>query len=231
MLPIEEMRQGTWFVIAAYNEEPVIRSVVSGVRSKFPNVIVVDDGSSEGTGREAADVGALLITHPINLGQGAALQTGITYALHRNAKYIVTFDADGQHSVEDVDSMLDVMDTGNWDVVLGSRFCGTTENLPRIRRWILKAAIAFTRVSTGLKLSDTHNGLRLLKAEAARCIHLHQNGMAHASEFLEQIAEHHLSYTEVPVHIRYTEYSLRKGQKLSNSLNILMDLFIARLTR
>jgi polyprenyl-phospho-N-acetylgalactosaminyl synthase len=231
MSPGGEIRQRTWFVIAAYNEESVIRSVVLGIRSKYPNVIVVDDGSTDRTGVEAIDAGAILVTHPINLGQGAALQTGITFALRRQAQYIVTFDADGQHSVDDVDSMLDAMAAQNCDVVLGSRFCGTTENLPRMRLFILKAAILFTRLSTGLKLTDTHNGLRVIKAEAARRINLHQNGMAHASEFLEQIARLHMSYIEVPVTIRYTEYSLRKGQKLSNSLNILMDLFVERFTK
>jgi glycosyltransferase involved in cell wall biosynthesis len=231
MSPCDEIRQRTWFVIAAYNEESVIRSVVMGVRAKYPNVIVVDDGSADATGVEAIDAGALLVTHPINLGQGAALQTGITFALKRNAKYIVTFDADGQHSVEDVEAMLDVITTKNCDVVLGSRFCGTTENLPRMKLLTLKAAIYFTRVTTGLKLTDTHNGLRVLSAEAARRIKLQQNGMAHASEFLEQVAKLGLNYIEAPVHIRYTEYSIRKGQKLSNSLNILMDLVIARFSK
>jgi polyprenyl-phospho-N-acetylgalactosaminyl synthase len=231
MLPCDEIRQRTWFVIAADNEESVIRSVVMGVRSKYPNVIVVDDGSTDETGIEALDAGAILVTHPINLGQGAALQTGITFALQRNANYIVTFDADGQHSIEDVESMLDVMAAKNCDVVLGSRFCGTTENLPRMKLLTLKAAIYFTRLTTGLKLTDTHNGLRVLRAEAAKRIKLRQNGMAHASEFLEQVAELDLIYTEAPVHIRYTEYSLRKGQKLSNSFNILMDLIVGRFSK
>ncbi len=231
MPPCDEIRGQTWFVIAAYNEESVIRSVVTEVRSRYANVIVVDDGSTDGTGSEAIDAGAILVAHAVNLGQGAALQTGIIFALRRHAKYIVTFDADGQHSVKDVDSMLDVLNTVNCDVVLGSRFYGTTENLPRLRWFTLKAAILFTRLSTGLRLTDTHNGLRVMQAEAAKRIQLHQNGMAHASEFLEQIAELNLSYTEVAVTIRYTEYSLKKGQKFSNSLNILMDLLIERFTK
>ena len=231
MLSMEEIRQGTWLVIAAYNEASVIHSVVAEAHSKYPNVIVIDDGSTDETGAEAVKGGAILITHPINLGQGAALKTGITFALRQNAEFIVTFDADGQHNIEDVDSMLEAVDTGNYDVALGSRFCGTSKNLPRVRFLILKAAVLFTRISTGLKLTDTHNGLRVIRAEAARRIKLQQNGMAHASEILEQIAKLNLSYIEVPVTIRYTDYSLRKGQKLSNSVNILMDLVIERFIR
>jgi len=227
----EEVRQRTWFVIAAYNEAPVIQDVVLGVRSSYSHVIVVDDGSHDDTGAEARKAGAIVATHAINLGQGAALQTGITLALQRGAEYIVTFDADGQHSVEDVESMLESMCSGGYDVVLGSRFFGTTENMPRKRLLMLKAAILFTRATTGLNLTDTHNGLRVIRAQAARQMTLHQNGMAHASEFLAQISKHHMRYAEAGVHIRYTDYSLGKGQKLTNSFNILMDLLIEKIAR
>jgi len=231
MPPSDEIRKLTWIVIPAYNEASVIGTVVEEVCSTYPNVVVVDDGSSDGTGIEAFGAGASLVTHAINLGQGAALKTGIHYVLQRDAKYIVTFDADGQHSIDDVDTMFDVMSTKGCDVVLGSRFCGTTENLPVMRRFVLWLAILFTRRSTGLNLTDTHNGLRLLTVDAARRIGLHQNGMAHASELLEQIARHKISYSEAPVNIRYTDYSLQKGQKLSNSIGILLDLIVRRFVK
>lgn len=226
-----DTRKHTWIVIPAYNEESVIGSVVADIRPHFPNVVVVDDGSTDGTGEQAYSAGASLLTHPINLGQGAALKTGIQYALQQGAKYIVTFDADGQHSIADVDTMFDVMRANNCDAVLGSRFCGTTVNLPTMRRMVLRLAVVFTRLSTGLNLTDTHNGLRLLSADAARRIELYQNGMAHASEILEQIARHRISFSEAPVSIRYTDYSLQKGQKLSNSITILLDLFIRRIVK
>lgn len=231
MPPDSDTTRRTWFVIAAYNEESVIRKVVADVRAVYPNVVVVDDGSEDNSGAEALSAGARLVTHPINLGQGAALQTGITYALRNDAGFIVTFDADGQHRVDDVSAMLDLLQSKNCDVVLGSRFVGTTENIPTMRRLFLKAAILFTRVSTGLKLTDTHNGLRVFRAEAAGKIRLQQNGMAHASEILEQISQLEMTYVEAPVNVRYTEYSLRKGQKTSNSLNILIDLIMERFTR
>lgn len=231
MPPSDETRRLAWIVIPAYNEASVIGSVVAEVCSTYPNVVVIDDGSKDDTGIEASKAGAALVTHAINLGQGAALKTGIQYVLQRDAKYIVTFDADGQHSIDDVDNMFDVMSTKGCDVVLGSRFHGTTENLPRMRRFILGLAIRFTRYSTGLNLTDTHNGLRLISVEAAGRIELHQNGMAHASELLEQIAKHKISFSEAPVHIRYTDYSLQKGQKLSNSVGILMDLIVQRFVK
>jgi polyprenyl-phospho-N-acetylgalactosaminyl synthase len=231
MPPCADTRRLTWIVIPAYNEASVIGSVVADVCSAYPNVVVIDDGSSDDTGIEALKAGASLVTHAINLGQGAALKTGIHYVLQRDAKYIVTFDADGQHSIDDVDTMFDVMNTKGCDVVLGSRFCGTTENLPRMRRLVLWLAIMFTRRSTGLNLTDTHNGLRLLSVDAAKRIGLQQNGMAHASELLEQIARHDISYSEAPVNIRYTDYSLQKGQKLSNSIGILLDLIVRRFVK
>lgn len=226
-----DSRRHVWFVVPAYNEGSVIRSVVAEILTRFENVVVVDDGSHDVTGREAADAGATVVTHAVNLGQGAALQTGITYALRRDAQFIVTFDADGQHSLGDVDTMLELLVSRHCDVVLGSRFLGSTENLPFLRSYVLKLAVVFTRLSSGLKLTDTHNGLRVFTSEAARRIQLHQDGMAHASEILKQIATLKLKYVEAPIHIRYTEYSLLKGQKLSNAFRILMDLFVARMSK
>ena len=231
MPPDSIVREQAWFVIPAYNEAAVIQSVVAQVRSCYPNVVVVDDGSSDDTAREATRAGAIVVTHPINLGQGAALQTGMDFALRQQAGYIVTFDADGQHCLEDVDSMLHVLQAENCDVVLGSRFCGSAENLPRLRWLVLKVAIRFTRLTTGLNLTDTHNGIRVLRASAATKIRLRQNGMAHASELLNQVAALKLRYIEVPVTTHYTAYSVHKGQKLSNSISILMDLLIARFTK
>jgi len=92
----------------------------------------------------------------------------------------------------------------------------------------LKLATVFTRLTTGLKISDTHNGLRAFKAEALRKFNITQNAMAHASEILSEIARNKLTYREVPVTIRYTEYSKSKGQSVSNAINILFELFSRR---
>ena len=172
-----------------------------------------------------------MLRHPINLGQGAALQTGIRYALSRGAGYIVTFDADGQHRPEDIRVLLDMQVKTGADVVLGSRFLGHAENIPRLRRMLLQLAVIYTHITSGVKLTDAHNGLRLLTRRAAERLRIRQDRMAHASEIIDQIGALGLTVVEAPVTIVYTEYSLRKGQKLGNALNILTELFVARLNK
>lgn len=218
-------------VIAAYNEEKVIGDVVRDALRLFQNVVVIDDGSADDTVSVALQAGATVLVHPINLGQGAALQTGIDYALGHGFEHVVTFDADGQHAPEDAARMLHALDTGDTQVVLGSRFTGSVENIPTARRLLLKAATLFTRLTTGLRVTDAHNGLRALRRDALSTIRIRQNRMAHASEILDEIARHKLSYVELPVTIRYTEYSLAKGQSGFGAFNILFDLLIARIRK
>ena len=220
-----------WVVIPAYNEQPVIAGVVEAVRARVGNVVVVDDCSIDGTREAALSGGAVVLRHPINLGQGAALQTGIRYALSRGAEFIVTFDADGQHRPEDIAVLLDTQRRTGADVVIGSRFLGSAENIPASRRAILRLAVVFTRVTGGLKLTDVHNGLRLLTRAAAQRIRIRQNRMAHASEIIDEIRRLGLSVAEAPVTIVYTEYSLRKGQRITNALNILSEIFAARISK
>jgi glycosyltransferase involved in cell wall biosynthesis len=220
-----------WIVIPAYREASMIARVVATCRARFANVVVVDDGSRDGTDRAAHDAGAFVIRHPVNLGQGAALQTGLDFALSRRAALIATFDADGQHRIEDVEAMRDRLRAEDVDVVLGSRFLGHAENIPALKRIVLQLAVLFTRATTGLALTDAHNGLRLFTADAARRIRLTQNRMAHASEILAQIARERLRYVEHPITVLYTDYSRAKGQRLGNAVNILGELFLGRLER
>jgi glycosyltransferase involved in cell wall biosynthesis len=218
-------------VIAAYNEAPVIASVVADVRRASYPAVVVDDGSTDATGEIAARAGAFVVTHPVNLGQGAALQTALDFALAQGADVIVTFDADGQHRAADIAPLIAALAANKADYALGSRFLGGAVNLPRKRRLMLAAATWFTRLTTGLDLTDTHNGLRAMTRRGASRIRLKQNRMAHASEILHQIAQGGLAYVEVPVTIEYSAYSLGKGQTLSESLAILIDLFARRMHR
>ncbi len=220
-----------WLIIPAYNEAAVIGRVVGDVIRRGYNVAVIDDGSTDETGCRAAAAGAVVVTHPINLGQGAALQTGIRYALRQGADTIVTFDADGQHRAADVDVLTDALASNNADFALGSRFLGGAVAMPLSRRLLLTAATWFTRLTTGLKISDTHNGLRAMTRHGASRIKLRQNRMAHASELLHEIARSGLRYVEVPVTIEYSRYSLAKGQRIADSLRILVDLSAQRLHR
>jgi glycosyltransferase involved in cell wall biosynthesis len=213
-----------WVVVPAFNEASVVGRTVRDLRTAFPRVIVVDDGSADGTGREAQAAGAVVVRHPINLGQGAALQTGVECALVRGARLVATFDADGQHHVADLQCMVDIVRTRPEDVALGSRFLGRAENMPPGRRLALRAAVVLTWLTTGVKLTDAHNGLRVFTAQTARRLNLVQDQMAHASEVVATIGRLGLRWTEVPVTISYTPYSLDKGQRLSNSVRIIADL-------
>ena len=220
-----------WIVIPAFNEGVVIADVINGVRRHYPNVVLVDDCSGDETGASALEAGAIVLRHPVNLGQGAALQTGIRYALDRGARYIVTFDADGQHQVEDIPVMIERQRETGADVVVGSRFLGSAKGIPPLRKAVLKMAVMFMRLSSGIPMTDAHNGFRLLTREAASKIRIRQNRMAHASEIVEQIGALKLSVAEAPVTIIYTERSLRKGQRLGNAFNIVWDMFVARIRK
>jgi glycosyltransferase involved in cell wall biosynthesis len=218
-------------VVAAYNEARVIAGVVAGVVHAGYDVVVVDDGSSDRTRHLAAAAGAMVLRHPINLGQGAALQTGIEFALRQGADIVVTFDADGQHRIADAARLVAALHTHGADFALGSRFLGGAVNQPLSRRILLRLATLFTRLTTGLSLTDTHNGLRAMTRRGASVIKLRQNRMAHASEILHQIADSGLKFVEVPVTIEYSAYSLEKGQTMGDALVILTDLFARRLHR
>ena len=223
------MQSKVWLVIPAYNEARVISPTLTDAKAYFSNIVVVDDHSSDATGDLALSAGAYVCRHPVNLGQGAALFTGIQFALLQGAETIVTFDADGQHSARDATAMVQVLHKENCDVVLASRFLGKAEGLSRRKRLFLQLATSYTRATTQLAITDTHNGLRVFSRRAAEQIQIRQNRMAHASEILEQIATLGLSYVEVPCTITYTDYSMAKGQHMSGAFTILTDLFMRRL--
>jgi glycosyltransferase involved in cell wall biosynthesis len=226
-----ETAKRIWVVVAAYNEATVIARAVGDLPRLGYNVVVVDDGSADGTAAAAAAAGVSVVKHPINLGQGAALQTGIEFALAEGADFVVTFDADGQHRASDIPILIDALTESGADFALGSRFRGQAVALPSTRRLVLKAATWFTRLTTGLAVTDTHNGFRAMTRLGASRIKLRQNRMAHASEVLDQIARSGLKFVEAPVTIEYSAYSLAKGQKLTDSLMILIDLLARRLHR
>ena len=217
-----------WIVIPAFNEASMVGDVVRRVREWYGNVVVVDDCSRDNTSQQARDAGAEVVRHVVNLGQGAAIQTGIDFALRHGARAVVTFDADGQHSASDVQNMIEVQRETGADVVLGSRFSGNTVGISSARRLLLKAAIVFTWLTSGIRLSDAHNGLRLLTSHAARRIRITQNRMAHASEIIDQIGRIGLNFAEAPCTVTYTDYSMRKGQSCLGALRILVDLIMAR---
>jgi glycosyltransferase involved in cell wall biosynthesis len=195
-------------------------------------VIVVDDGSADATAKEARLAGAIVLEHFVNRGQGAALQTGISYALERGAEIFVTFDADGQHDVADLPAMIGPIAREEVHICLGSRFLEKrSTQMPVLRRFTLRGAVLFMRLTSRMRLTDAHNGFRAFSREAARGLDLQLDRMAHASEIVDQFHASGLAYREVPVRVRYTEYSLRKGQKSSAALRVAFDYLLGRLTR
>lgn len=244
-------KRRTFVVIPAFNEGRVIQDVLNEVILLGSPVVVVDDGSSDDTYRLAAELPVHLLRHPVNLGQGAALATGLQYALSEGAQIIVTFDADGQHLAEDIPYLVAPVAAGQVEVALGSRFLssdfsdrpqpaiaaadaergagnaqdsGNPYTVSVARRILLKSAVIFTGMTEKIWLSDAHNGFRAFSANAARQIKLTQNRMAHATEIVSEIARLKLSYIEVPVRIRYTQYSRLKGQRASDAVNIIIEL-------
>jgi glycosyltransferase involved in cell wall biosynthesis len=220
-------------VIPAYNEGRVIRATLAPVIELGYSVVVADDGSRDSTWRQLTGLRVHRLRHPFNLGQGAALQSAVTYALEQGAQYIVHYDADGQHSLEDIPRLLEHVVSGRADIVLGSRFLRVQDKqmVPFSRRVLLKGAVVVNWLLTGLRLSDAHNGARAMNRKAALAITLRENGFAHATEILQQVRAHKLRYVECPTRIRYTEYSMRKGQRAWHAFDVFVDLLIKRILR
>ncbi|WP_251840743.1 glycosyltransferase family 2 protein [Oceanitalea stevensii] len=214
-----------WLVVPLYQEAAVVGDVVRQARATFPHIVCVDDGSADESAERAREAGAVVVRHPVNLGQGAALQTGIDFVLSRtDARYLVTFDADGQHQVADAAEMVRRAREEDLAVVFGSRFLDGRTRPGLLKRIVLKLAVWVTNRSTGLRLTDAHNGLRVIRRDAAERVELRQDRMAHATEIVAQLGRTGLPWAEHPVHLLYTDYSRAKGQSLLNSVNILVDL-------
>ncbi|MGI9163411.1 MAG: glycosyltransferase family 2 protein [Mycobacterium sp.] len=220
--------EGVWIIVPAFNEAQVIGDVVADLRSVFSTVVVVDDGSRDDTGEIALRAGAHVVRHPVNLGQGAAIQTGVEYARSRpGATVFATFDADGQHRVKDVVTMIERLAHGDVDTVIGTRFAGSTiSHTPPLKKLILRIAASLSPSSRQLHLTDAHTGLRVFNRTVADNLSLTMSGMSHAGEFIKLIGENGWRVAEEPVEILYTEYSLSKGQPLLNGVNIVFDGFL-----
>lgn len=217
-------------IVPAYNEAAVLGDVIAALRVHFSDVICIDDGSTDGSGELARAAGAYVVRHVVNLGQGASLQTGFEFVLrHRQSAFVVTFDGDGQHDPQDAMNMLEVARQEHLDVVLGSRISGEATDQPRSRRLLLWFGVRFTRATTGMPVTDTHNGLRVLSRSTLSAVRLQLRGMAYASELESAIASLGLSWREIPVTVKYTPHSRSKGQANINAVNVLYDLAVAKL--
>jgi glycosyltransferase involved in cell wall biosynthesis len=233
MAGVTQHGERVWVVVRAFNEAPALGRVLGALAAAGYRVVVVDDGSTDDTPRVAREHDVLCARHPINLGPGAALQTGLTAGLRAGARWLVTFDGDGQHDCADIPALLAPLRAGAADVVFGSRFLRREDRarVPFARRLLLRAGVAVNGVLTGVWLTDAHNGLRAFTREAAERIRLRERGFAYASELLSEIERHALRLAEVPVAVTYSPRSLAKGQRGWNSVHIVLDYLIGKVLR
>jgi glycosyltransferase involved in cell wall biosynthesis len=217
-------QRDVWLVVPVYNEGPVVAEVINDALRVFPNIVCVDDGSKDDSAEQIRRTGAHLVRHPVNLGQGAAIQTGVEYArAQQGAAYFATFDSDGQHLVSDVERMVQRLRDEPLDIVVGTRFHGNTDHIPFLKRLVLKTVVALSPRLRKLRLSDAHNGLRVFNKKVADDMNITLNGMGHASQIVEMIVRERWRVAEERVTIQYTEYSMAKGQSLINGVNIMFD--------
>lgn len=215
-------------VVPAYNEEKTIGSVVRDLFEHLDKVVVVDDSSSDDTGAVSRAAGAVVLRHGVNRGQGAALQTGHDYASRIGADYAVDFDADGQFDADDVKPAFEALKKSGADILFGSRFLDNRTKMPWLKKYfILPLARIFNRFFAGVRLTDAHNGFRILNKNALRKIRITQDRMAHNTEIPAQVKKHGLKYIEFPVKVVYREY----GQGIASGLKIVRDLFIGKFTK
>lgn len=228
--PVDTDYDDTVVIVRVYNEAPVVAGVIDELMQAGLRVIAVDDGSSDASADEIDAVGAFRVSHPINIGAGGALQTGIEAALRfTDAQYIACFDADGQHRLIDLLGMIATIRDGH-DVVIGSRFLHGDPDMSGLRRMMLKLGARLTHRGGSYRLTDAHNGLRIFTRAVAGDIELNHAGMAYASELEDVLTRSRYRVTEYPVEIVYTDYSLAKGQPLLNSVNILTDILAHRVS-
>ncbi|MFH0876006.1 MAG: glycosyltransferase family 2 protein [archaeon] len=221
-----------FIIIAAYNEEKSISKVIKDLKKEgYSNIIVVNDGSSDSTQNKAEDAGAVVLTHVINRGQGAALKTGIDYAIFQGADIVVTFDADGQFLASEIKKVIEPIISDEADIVLGSRFLGSAKNIPLLKKIILKIGVIFVYLLYGIKVSDSQNGFRAMSRKAAEMININSNRMEHAGEILHEIRQKNLKYKEVPVTVIYSDYAIKKGQNWTHSFGLGLNMILKKLTR
>lgn len=219
-------------IIPCYNEASVIRKTVEEVLEKGYRVVIVDDCSRDNSRKQLSGLPLYYLRHRVNMGQGAALQTGIDFAKKKGAKYFVTFDADGQHDCNDIAGMVAFLEKENADIVFGSRFLpGAKTNVSRSRSFALNMGRYINYFFSGILLSDSFNGMRLFSRRAVEKIKITENRMAHPVEILMLTAANKIKYAEYPVAIHYSDYSKGKGLKNKDGIKILVEIFLHKIFR
>jgi glycosyltransferase involved in cell wall biosynthesis len=226
------MNKKVYIIMPAFNEAKRIGFVLSELKKAgYKNIVVVDDGSSDKTLNIAKKAGVYALSHIMNRGQGASLQTGIDFALSKGADIIVTYDADGQFVIKEIESIIEPIKKGEADVALGSRFLGKAKNIPLSKKIVLKLGVFVVFILYGIKITDSQCGFRALSGNAAEKIHISYDRMEHAAEFFLEIMRNNLKYKEVPITVIYDDYSLEKGQDWSRSFDLGIKMLIKKFMR
>lgn len=217
-------------VVPVYNEESVVGDTLGDLMQHGFTVVVVDDGSTDNTRQAVEHLPVHYLRHATNLGQGAALQTGFSFARQLDVDCFVSFDADGQHKAADILPMANFLRQLELDIVYGSRFLGIApQHMPRSRFLLLKTAIWVNYFFSGIRLSDAHNGFRAMSRAFVEKVMLTENRMAHATEIMTQTCKYRLRYGEWPTAISYTNYSREKGQRNIDGFKTLQSLILHKL--
>ena len=211
-------------IIPAFNEGKRVINTIKSLLKYFENIIFIDDGSFDKTNKYASNFKINIISHPINLGQGAALETGLNYfLLYKKYKYAITFDADGQHDCIDALNMLYLAKESDSSAVLGSRFLekNNSRKVPLLKKLTLKLAIFYERVFYKIKLTDAHNGLRVLDRDIIShyILPISNHDMSHATEITQKIIKSGRKVKEYSVNISYDSI---KSQSPINAINIVL---------
>ena len=223
------------FVVPLFNEDKVLKSTLGDIHQAYPHstIIAVNDGSSDKSHHVLDEIKEkwkdhLIVLHHLkNNGQWAALETGFEYIRrYGNVSYIVTFDSDWQHDIRELSDFLHCFHKDkHLDIALGSRFLSRSAvRIPLVRRVVLKVGILFTWCISGILLSDTHNGYRVMRRRVLDVLHITLSDMTHASEILDIVARKKLRYCEVPVTISYNDRTIEKWQSSANALKIAKKL-------
>jgi len=217
-----------YIIVPTYNEAQIIGSVIEEIqRAGYSNIIVVDDGSDDDIGKKLESYHIQYLRHMINRGKGAAIKTGIEAAKILGATAVITMDGDGQHNPADIHKMLDLLGKG-YDVVLGSRLIHS-KGMPFIKVVANHVGNFFTWLIYGLWVTDSQSGFRAYSRRALDLIDTKHDRYEYDSEIIREIHRHRLKYAEIPIEVRYTEYSMSKKQKQSfiNGLRTLLKLVLS----
>lgn len=207
------MSHRIFIVIPAKDEASRLAPVLQGLRGHgYSNIVVVDDGSQDQTAEVARKNGSMVLQHLINMGSGAATQTGLEFALQQDADYILTMDADGQHASEDIRHLIETIEQEKLDVVIGSRFMQPSDSIPFSRRMFNRIASWVTWLITGVYVTDSQSGMKVMSASFAQKVEFHFNGFEFCTELFHILKRNHANFREIPIQAIYTQDSMQKGQ-------------------